>query len=67
MTTSSHYVEELRKMCLRIFVLRILINMKKLLHDRGNWIIYNRLHIGIYLYLNTLNNDMSGLHLSMFS
>ena len=48
----------LRKMCVRILVLRIHINMKKLTPARGNWIIYNILLKGIYLYLNTLNNDV---------
>ena len=58
MTKSSHNVEKLRKMCLRILVLRNHIHMKKLLLVGGNWIIYNRLHIVTYLYLNTLNNEL---------
>ena len=72
MTKSSHNVEYLRKMCLRILVL-IHINKKKLLLARGNWIKYNRLPICIIL--STLNNDMSittlliltSLQLSMIS
>ena len=58
-TKSSHNVEKLRKTCIGILVLRNNINMKKLLHARGNWIMYDRLPIVMYLYLNTLSNDMS--------
>ena len=58
MTKSSHNVVKLPK-CVQNLVSRIRINMNKLLLARGNWIIYNRLPIGICLYLNTLSSDMS--------
>ena len=75
MTKSSHNVKKITQNVSQHFGLRIHINLKKLLLARGNWIIYNRLPIGIYLYLNILNNDMSitillilmGLQLSMLS